>query len=317
MQPGVGRALCQTIAEHLRHVGVLTVARFLLHKGGKGDKLRQGHSLLFERCVHFGGELCIELGVEGSHIVVHRIVLQKLVGFREEIALALHKAVRGILILRDVLPEGISTEIAFVGFLQKLLGGAQTGGFHLLGDGNGRGALRDGHTHRFCLGVLGKGGNDRVVGNRTGLQDKIAVLQLCGSALLSHIPAEQVGRADDACILELVGDRRYAAALRDAYSHLCAAGCTIAVDLIVGKVHRCTYCQKKQQKHYQQNFACAALFAGCGCIVVCHTHLPFFSFPASDADSFRLRQKALRQSGSCRIPAGCPRPETAAGQRLP
>ena len=108
-----------------------------------------------------------------------------------------------------------------------------------------------------------------------------------------------------------------APALRDAYSHLCAAGCTIAVNLIVGKQHCCARCQKKQQKHYQQNSACTALFAGCVCIVVCHTHLPFFSFPASDADSFRSRQKALRQSESCRIPAGYPRPETAAGQRLP
>ena len=169
MQPGVGRALRQTVVEHLRHIGVLTVARFLLHKGGKGDQLRQGHSLLFERCIHFGGELCIELGVEGSHIVVHRIILQKLVGLREKIALTLHKAVRGILILRDVLPEGISAEIALVGFLQKLFSGAQTGGFHLLGNGNGRGALRDGHPHRFCLGVLGKGGDDCIVGNRTGL----------------------------------------------------------------------------------------------------------------------------------------------------
>ena len=248
---------------------------------------------------------------------MHRIALQKLVGLREKIALALHKAVRSILILRDILPESICAEIALVGFLQKLLSGAQTGGFHLLGNGNGRCALRDGHPHRFCLGVLGKGGNDRIVGNRTGLQDKIAILQLCGSALFPHIPAEQVGRADDARLLQLVGDRGYTAALRDAYSHLCAAGWTIPVNLIVGKSHRCACCQKKQQKHYQQNFACAALFAGCVCIVVCHTHLPFFSFPASDADSFRSHQRALRQSGSCRIPAGCPRPETAAGQRLP
>ena len=248
---------------------------------------------------------------------MHRIALQKIVGFREKIALALHKAVRSILILRDILPESICAEIALVGFLQKLLSGAQTGGFHLLGNGNGRSALRDGHPHRFCLGVLGKGGNDRIVGNRTGLQDKIAILQLCGSALFPHIPAEQIGRADDARFLQLVGNSRHAATLRDAYGHLCAAGCAVAVDLIVGKPHRRTRCQKQQQKHHQQNFACAALFAGCVCIVVCHTHLPFFSFPASDADSFRSHQRALRQSGSCRIPAGCPRPETAAGQRLP
>ena len=248
---------------------------------------------------------------------MHRIVLQKLVGLREKITLALHKAVWGVFILRDILPKGVGAEIALVGFLQKLLGGAQTGGFHLLGNGNGRCALRDGHTHRFCLGVLGKGGNDRVVGNRTGLQDKIAVLQLCGSALFPHIPAEQIGRADDARFLQLVGNSRHTAPLWDAYSHLCAAGCAVAVDLIVGKQHRCARCQKKQQKHYQQNFACTALFAGCVCIVVCHMHLPFFSFPASDADNFRSRQRALRQSGSCRIPAECPRPETAAEQRLP
>ena len=316
MQPGVGRALRQTVAEHLRNVGVLTVARFLLHKGGKGDQLRQGHPMLLEGCVHFLGKLCIKLGVEGSYIVMHRIILQKLVGLREKIALTLHKAVRGIFILRDILPESICAEITLVGFLQKLLGGAQTGGFHLLGNGNGRGALRDGHPHRFCLGVLGKRADECIVGAASG-QFKIAVLQLCGSALFPHIPAEQIGRADNARLLQLVGNSRHAAALRDAYGHLCAAGCTIAVDLIVGKVHRCTCCQKEQQKHYQQNFACAALFAGCVCIVVCHTHLPFFSFPASDAGSFRLHQKALRQSGSYRIPAGYPRPETAAEQHLP
>ena len=246
---------------------------------------------------------------------MHRIILQKLVGLREKIALTLHKAVRGILILRDILPEGISAEIALVGFLQKLLGGAQTSGFHLLGNGNGRGALRDGHPHRFCLGVLGKRADECIVGAAGG-QFKIAVLQLCGSALFSHIPTEQVGRADDARLLQLVGNSCHAAALRDAYGDR-SAGLTAAVDFAAGKQHRCARCQKKQQKHYQQNFACTALFAGCVCIVVCHMHLPFFSFPASDADNFRSRQRALRQSGSCRIPAGCPRPKTAAGQRLP
>ena len=55
--------------------------------------------------------------------------------------------------------------------------------------------------------------------------------------------------------LQLVGNRSYAAALRDTYGHLCAAGCTITVNLIVGKQHRCARCQKKQQKHHQQNFA--------------------------------------------------------------
>ena len=246
---------------------------------------------------------------------MHRIVFQKLVCFREEIALTLHKAVRGVLILRDILPESIFAEITLVGFLQKVLGSAQTGGFHLLGNGNRRSAFWDGHTHCFGLGVLGKGGDECIVGAAGG-QFKIAVLQLCGSALFPHIPAEQVGRADDARFLQLVGNRGYAAALLDAYSDRCA-GLTAAMDLAADKQCRCTRCQKEQQNHHQQNFACTALFAGCVCIVVCHTHLPFFSFPASDADSFRSRQKALRQSGSCRIPAGCPRPETAAGQHLP
>ena len=59
---------------------------FTQHGGGKGDQLRQGHVLLFKRCVHFLGKLCIELGIEGSHIVMHRITLQKLVGLREKIA---------------------------------------------------------------------------------------------------------------------------------------------------------------------------------------------------------------------------------------
>ena len=168
---------------------------------------------------------------------MHRITLQKLVGLREKIALTLHEAVRGIFILRDILPEGICAEIALVGFLQKLLGGAQTSGFHLLGNGNSRCTLRDSHPHCFCLGVLGKGADECIVGAASG-QLKIAVLQLCGSTLFPHIPAEQIGRADDACILQLVGDRGYAAALLNAYGDR-RAGLAAAVDLAAGKEHRC------------------------------------------------------------------------------
>ena len=78
------------------------------------------------------GEFVIEVAQEFVNDVLRVVSHIELVGIREEIALALHKAVRSVFILRDVLPEGICAEIALVGFLQKLLGGAQTGGFPFL-----------------------------------------------------------------------------------------------------------------------------------------------------------------------------------------
>lgn len=71
LQARVGRIRSQTVAEHLCHVRVLTIARFLLHKGCQCDQLGQGHILLFKFCIHLIGDLCIELGIEGGYIVVH------------------------------------------------------------------------------------------------------------------------------------------------------------------------------------------------------------------------------------------------------
>ena len=259
LQARIGRALGQTVAEHLRHVGVLAVARFLLHKGGQRDQLVQGHALLLELRIHRIGDLRVELSIERCHIVVHGVVLQKLVGLREEIALALHEAVRGVLVLRNVLPEGVRTEIALVGFLQKVLGAAQTGILHFPGNGNRRGALRDGDPHGICLGVLGENGDDSIVGVGPGLQGKITVLQLCRGPLVPHIPAEQVGRADDARVLELLRDGGNAAALPDAHRHL-GAGLSVAVDLVVGKHPCCPGGQHQQQYHCQQNLHGTAFF---------------------------------------------------------
>ncbi len=62
-----------------------------------------------------------------------------------------------------------------------------------------------------------------------------------------------------------------------------------------------------------RNLPCTALF--CGGVYRCVPYAPsFFSvFQHQTHDSFRSRQRVLRQSGSCRIPAGCPRRGTAAG----
>lgn len=47
------------------------------------------------------------------------IILQEIVGIREKITLALEEAIRGVLVVGDVLPEPILAEIAGVGSLRK------------------------------------------------------------------------------------------------------------------------------------------------------------------------------------------------------
>ena len=109
---------------------------------------------------------------------MHSIILQKFVGVREEITLALHKPVGRVYIVRHILPEGVLAEIALVGFLQKILRAAQTRSFHLLGDGNGSRSLRNGHAHRLGFGVGGQGRNDGIIRTGALLQGEIAILQL-------------------------------------------------------------------------------------------------------------------------------------------
>ena len=55
------------------------------------------------------------------------VILPEIVGIREKITLALEEAVRGILVVGDVLPEPVLAEIAGVGLLEEVLGAAQPG----------------------------------------------------------------------------------------------------------------------------------------------------------------------------------------------
>jgi len=53
------------------------------------------------------------------------VVLQKVVGVREKIALTLEEAVGGVLVVRDVLPEPVRAEIAGVGLRKEVRGGGK------------------------------------------------------------------------------------------------------------------------------------------------------------------------------------------------
>ena len=241
------------------------------------------------------------------------IVPQKLVGIREKVALALQKAVGGVGIVREVLPEGVLAEIALAGLLQKVGGAAQARVLHLLGDGLGRGALREGEPHAVGLGVNGQGGNEVLVAAAGG-KGKLAVLQLACRALFADVPAEQVRGADHTRVLQSLGNACHAAALPDAHAHRLTGGLA-AVDLAFGG--KCCTARREGQQNdpCQQNFQCAALFAGGAVgIFVCHTH-SFSHFPSSAADSSRSHQRARPQSGSCRSPAGHPRPKRGSGPR--
>ena len=146
------------------------------------------------------------------------IILQEIVGIREKITLALEEAVRGVLVVGDVLPEPVLAEVAGVGLLEEVLGAAQPRVLHLPGDGDGRRALGEGQPDAVGLRVGGKCLDDVVVG-AAGSEVELAVLELACRALLACIPAKDVGVLDDARRLELLGDGCHAAALLDAHAH--------------------------------------------------------------------------------------------------
>ena len=225
--------------------------------------------------------------------MMHGIVRQKLIGVRKEVALTLHKAIGGIGIVRNILPEGVLTEISGVGFFQKLLGSTQTGFLHFPGNGNGSGSLREGQPHRIRLGIRGQLCNQAIVGISSCLQRKITVLQFSGGTLVPHIPAEQIGRTDHSSLLQLLCDGSNAAALGDADGHLCTGLSSIAVDLVIRKHTCCTDCQYQQQQHGQQDLQRTAFFLFL--VFLCHIHVPFS--PSSGACSSPKHQKVLLQSG--------------------
>ena len=224
---------------------------------------------------------------------MHGIVRQKLIGVRKEVALTLHKAIGGIGIVRDILPEGVLAEISGVGFFQKLLGSTQTGFLHFPGNSNGSGSFWEGQPHRIRLGIRGQLCDQAIVGISAGLQRKITVLQFSGGTLVPHIPAEQIGRTDHSSLLQLLCDGSNAAALGDADGHLCTGLSSIAVDLVIRK-HACrTDCQYQQQQHGQQDLQRTAFFLFL--VFLCHIHVPFN--PSSGACSSPKHQKVLLQSG--------------------
>ena len=177
------------------------------------------------------------------------VVLQKVVGVREKIALTLEEAVGGVLVVRDVLPEPVRAEIAGVGLRKEVLGAAQPRVFHLPGDGDGRRALGEGQPDAVGLRVGREGRDESIVRISPCLQRKIAILELPCCALPAHIPAEQVGRADDSGILEPVGDRGHAAALRDAYRYFGAGFQAVSVYLPIGKQRHAARRQDHDQQH--------------------------------------------------------------------
>ena len=248
LELGVGRTLGQTVAEHLRHVVVLRVARLLLHEGRQRHHLGQGHPLLVHRRIHLVGDLLIEVGIERLHIMMDGVVLQKVVGVREKIALTLEEAVGGVLVVRDVLPEPVRAEIAGVGLRKEVLGAAQPRVLHLPGDGDGRRALGEGQPDAVGLRVGREGRDDGIVG-AAGSKLELSVLELRCRALPAHIPAEQIGRADDSGILEPVGDRGHAAALRDAYRYFGAGFQAVSVYLPIGKQRHAARRQDHDQQH--------------------------------------------------------------------
>ena len=314
LQLGVGRTLRQPVAEHLGHIIVLVVARFLLHERCQRDQLRQGHPLLVQLLVHGVGDLLVKVGVERGHIMVDGVVFQKLVGIREEIALALQKAVRGVLVVRDILPELIFTEIAGVGLFQEFLSRAEAGILHLPGHGDGGGTLGERQADALGLGIL-RQHLDQVVVGAAGCKRKLAVLQFCGSSLFAHIPAEQAREFDHPRLFQRVGNGAHAAALLDAHGDFLAR--RAAVDLPLCHPDTAARDHEQQYQQHQNYFQCPALFAGSTVgIFVCHTH-SFNRFPASAACSSRSHQRVRPQSGSCHSPAGCPRPGTGSGQHPP
>ena len=247
LQFGVGRTLGQTVAEHLRHIIVLIVAGLLLHEGRQSDHLGEGHPLLFHLGIHLIGDLLVEVRIERLNVMMDGVILQEIVGIREKITLALEEAVRGVLVVGDVLPEPVLAEIAGVGLLEEVFGAAQPGILHFFRNGDGRRTFGEGQPDAVGLRVGGERLDDVVVGAAGG-EVELAVLELACRALLACIPAEDVGVLDDARRLELLGDGCHAAALLDAHTHRFAGGST-AVDLFSDGQQTAARRQYQDQQH--------------------------------------------------------------------
>ena len=239
--------------------------------------------------------------IERCNVVVHRIVREELVGVREEIALALHKAVRSLRVVGDILPERVFAEVAGVGLFEKFFCGAQPGLFHLLRDGNGRRALREGQADALRLGIGRKRLDERIVG-AAGFQRKFAVLELRRRALAADVPAEQLREPDDTRFLQLPGNGAHTAALRDLHGHGVLPGA--AVDLALCQQECAARRRQHEHQQHEQDLQRTAFFAGSR-MVTCHLHVPFS--PTSAAYSSRSHQRVRPRSGSFHNPAGCPR----------
>ena len=144
----------------------------------------------------------------------------------------------------------------------------------------------DGDPHGLCLSVLGKDSDDGIVGVGPGLQGKITVLQLCRGTLVPHIPAEQVGRADDARVLELLRDGGNAAALRDADGDL-GAGLSIAVDLVVANTPAAPAASTSNSTTASKIFTAPPFFFGAVCLSLCAIRTFLCCFSASQPSSIR------------------------------
>ena len=239
--------------------------------------------------------------IERCNVVVHRIIREEFVGVREEIALTFQETVRGLRVIGDTLPERVFAEIAGVGLFEKLLCGAQPGLFHLLCDGNGRCALREGQADALRFGIFRKRLDERIVG-AAGFQRKFAVLELRRRVFAADVPAEQLREPDDARFLQLPGNGAHTAALRDLHGHGVLPGA--AVDLALCQQECAARRRQHEHQQHEQDLQRTTFFAGSR-MVTCHLHVPFS--PTSAAYSSRSHQRVRPRSGSFHNPAGCPR----------
>ena len=60
---------------------------------------------------HLIGDLLVEVRIERLNVMMDGVVLQEIVGIREKITLTLEEAVRGVLVVGDVLPEPVRAEV--------------------------------------------------------------------------------------------------------------------------------------------------------------------------------------------------------------
>ena len=192
---------------HLLHAGA-----FLLHDGGEDDPFLQGKAAVLQsRFVFLGQHLLLEFPQLGGDDIPCGGIGVEGVGLGIQEALQ-HRQL--IFIGADIL-HPVKVIIDGIGGGQVFFLGAQAGFGRGFGHLEGIPALRQGEGHRFPVADSGAEGIDELLIAAALFQNEVAVLVPAVPTMGAAVQLKEGGIADQAGVLQLLGDGGGTAALRN------------------------------------------------------------------------------------------------------